>query len=228
MRVDNRLSRVLRYCRIKAIIGLNNGTNAFVPHLSIAYVKESDFIGTGSNPAIFVTQRTYKQLGRFHPLWEPNITIVLKEKFAKEHSKVEVVGALVHETGHAFNVYSGQKNSETNAYIFEIETLLWMYKRGALQELYAIGKEDMRDYFLSRMAYYQTGVETNKDLRALVNKVETNFIQRKEQHKRQRILAAFHRVRIFSLFTDMSKEEEDELLNTKSTKGLHAFVSSGR
>lgn len=64
-----------------------------------------------------------KLLGAFHQNCVINKTIVLKDSFLMTKS-IDVIGTIIHEIGHAFNVAAKIPNSEANAYIFEIEVML--------------------------------------------------------------------------------------------------------
>ena len=151
---NSNIERLFRICRMRAIIGLGNNKTAYIPHLCLNIVEKSTFIGVGGNPAIFVNNITYRILKKFHPLWKPNITVVLKRSFLESKKPMDIVGVIVHEAGHAFNVYSGIKNTEKNAYIFEIDVLLCMYKKGLLSEMFDITKTDLSPYFNDRMSFY--------------------------------------------------------------------------
>ena len=179
MQSTEELDRIVRFSRSFAQNGLESGQATDIPLLKIDIVGSGSFLGVGGNPAIFVTQVTYNKLKRIHPDWQPNLTIAIKPSFIQTAKVIHVIGALIHETGHAFNVYSGIKNTETNAYIFEIEAMLKLSNDVTLRDHYDLKDSDFKNYFRSRMQYYQLS-KKNKELNNLVDQINKNFLTPKK------------------------------------------------
>lgn len=170
---------IINECRTAAKIGLNNGTKAIINEISVDFIKPpSDFLGTHSNPAIFINENTYKYLHKYHKSWIVNQTIAIKiDIFA--YPKITVIGILVHETGHAFNIAAAISNTESNAYLFEIEILTkWFNIQHPI--LSGISEKELLAYLEARVPYYKKGMEENSDLHALVKKIELNTILNKK------------------------------------------------
>lgn len=167
------IEEILRSCCEIAESGLNSGQKAHLPKLDIDILEPPcDFLGANENPVIFVNVHTYKLLGKAHKNWIANKTIACKASFLKSKA-IEIIGGIVHETGHAFNVAAGIKNSEANAYIFEIEAMLKLLKMGALQQFGCTGV-DLRTYFKSRLSYFHIDTRDNPYLAGLVKSIEVH------------------------------------------------------
>ncbi|TAL62816.1 MAG: hypothetical protein EPN84_05935, partial [Legionella sp.] len=141
-------------CRELSWIGLDNGTKASIPELEIdILVPPNDFLGVKGNPAIFINENTFRLLGALHEDWVLNKTIALKENFLLK-PPMEIIGAILHETGHAFNVAAQIENTEGNAYVFEIEII-----RKLLEEksplLFGCTGGDVKAYFENRLPFYK-------------------------------------------------------------------------
>ncbi|KTD62118.1 hypothetical protein [Legionella spiritensis] len=177
------MKRILLYCQILGFEGLNNGHHAIIPELRINLPERHTFLGVNSNPAIFVTEVTYKKLKKFHEDWIPNITIAIDHTYLLEPKKnnIDIIGVLVHEAGHAFNVYAKIPNTEANAYIFEIEALFKLYKMGILSRQFGIDAKDMITYFQSRMSQYKI-VDNNLYLKFLIDDITDIFRLEKKSH----------------------------------------------
>ena len=166
---------LINECRNTGENGLGNGNRATIQELTVDFLSPpADFLGVGSNPAIFVNSSTYKLLGRFHETWTVNKTIAVKESFLQTEA-VKVIGVIVHEAGHAFNVAANIINSEANAYIFEIEVLtIWFKTKSPL--LLSCSRSDLQSYFESRLPYYQMDLKPGGYLAKLVSEIESNTI----------------------------------------------------
>lgn len=104
MLTSEHIQQIIKECRTIGNNGLDNGTHASIPELNIDIVSPPfDFLGVSGNPAIFINQHTFKYLGSLHERWVLNKTIALKISLLQE-SPIRVIGAIIHETGHAFNV----------------------------------------------------------------------------------------------------------------------------
>ncbi|KTD12018.1 hypothetical protein Lgra_1476 [Legionella gratiana] len=171
------MRKILLYCQIIGFEGLRNGTYATIPELKINLPQQNSFIGVRGNPAIFVTEVTYKKLKQFHEDWIPNVTIAISHAYLVEpkRSKIDIIGILVHEAGHAFNVYGKIKNNEANAYVFEIETMLKLLKMSVLSRQFNLDKDDLGAYFQSRMDQYNLETPNNSYLKTLVEEITNNF-----------------------------------------------------
>lgn len=173
------IEHIINQCREVGEAGLENGTHASFPTLYIDVVTPPlDFLGVNSNPAIFINKETFKLLGAMHSNWIENRTIALKDSLLNK-DPIEIIGAIVHETGHAFNVAANIENSEANAYIFEIEVLLRLFKTNKLSE-FDCSALDLRCYFSSRLSYYHAGAHHNPYLENTIEKIKTEF---KIEHK---------------------------------------------
>lgn len=168
------IEQIINQCREVAEVGLENGKHATLPDLYIDVVTPPlDFLGANSNPAIFINKNTFKLLGPMHSSWIENQTIALKDTLLTEEP-IDIIGALVHETGHAFNVAAKIEDSEANACIFEIEVLLQLFRTNKLSQ-FDCTAFDVRCYFNSRLPYYHAGAHHNAYLAAKIEKLGTDF-----------------------------------------------------
>ncbi|WP_419420198.1 hypothetical protein ACNVED_02570 [Legionella sp. D16C41] len=174
MLTENDIKQILELGRSLGKIGLSNGVSAQMPKLIIDILKPpKDFIGVNSNPAIFVNKSTYQYWGKKHKNWIVNETIAIKDSFLKQ-PKLEVIGAIVHEIGHAFNVAANIANTEANAYIFEIEVLNRLIPAN-LELFNNISDEDIKSYFAMRLPYYKQAISSNAHLTELVDQINRQF-----------------------------------------------------
>jgi hypothetical protein len=168
------IQSLITECKLLGEAGLDNGISAKIPDLLVDVVSPpNDFIGIGGNPAIFVNSATYKYLASKHPSWIENRTIAIKSSLFKE-STMNILGAIIHETGHAFNISANIPNTETNAYIFELEVLLKLIKDKS-PLLMNCTEKDFKKYFSSRLPYYEKGVSQNEWLMSLVKFVSYRY-----------------------------------------------------
>ena len=167
------IQNIIDECREMGTKGLGNGVQANIKELQVDFLSPpNDFLGLAGNPAIFINQHTHKLLGKAHPSWQPNQTIAVKEDFLKNNAML-IIGILVHEIGHAFNVAADIPNSEFNAYIFEIEVInSWFAKKSPL--LFDCSKADVQGFFSNRLPYYHSETRKSAYLNTLVKKVEEN------------------------------------------------------
>lgn len=173
------IEQIIDQCREAGEIGLNNGIHATFPTLNVDVVTPPlDFLGANSNPAIFINKDTFKLLGSLHSNWIENRTIALKDSLLNK-DPIDIIGAIVHESGHAFNVAAGIENTEANAYIFEIEVLHHLFRANKLS-IFNCSALDLRCYFTSRMPYYLTGAHHNPYLIDLIQTIKSEF---KMEHK---------------------------------------------
>lgn len=166
-------------CRQMSFEGLLNNERVIIPPLEIDIVLPNEFLGVNNNPAIFVNSGTYKQLKKFHSTWVENRTLVFKKTFLKEDA-INIIGAVIHETGHAFNVAAHLPNTEENAYIYEIEV---MRKLFATQSplLFGCSFTDIQSYFKHRLTYYCINRQTNTELNDLIESIINEFQLEEEQ-----------------------------------------------
>ncbi|AHE66966.1 hypothetical protein Loa_01413 [Legionella oakridgensis ATCC 33761 = DSM 21215] len=74
------IQRIITECRIAGRHGLENGIQATIDDLIIDFLTPpNNFLGVGSNPAIFVNENTYKLLGRYHRTWEKIKPLLFKK-----------------------------------------------------------------------------------------------------------------------------------------------------
>mgnify|MGYP000072337498 CR=1 FL=1 len=173
----DQMSSIIAKCREIGGEGLSNGVKANIPELLVdILVPPFDFLGTGKNSAIFVNKTTHNLLGQFHENWILERTIALKEAFLQQAVIIEIIGAIIHETGHAFNVAAGIPNTETNAHIFEIEV---MRKLLATKSplLFGCTEVDVQTYFRNRLSDYNLQIQKNRDnyLVDLVKEIKEQF-----------------------------------------------------
>lgn len=165
------VAEIIDGCRKTAKVGLGNGCQATIDELVIDFLSPpNDFLGVGNNPAIFVNSHTYRLLGHVHETWEENKTIAVKEHFL-QNTTINIIGILVHETGHAFNVAAKIPNTETNAYIFEIEVLAHWY-RTKNDLLHDCTKSSLQSYLEDRLPFYRKNSKDSDYLAGLVHKIE--------------------------------------------------------
>lgn len=165
---------IIQKCRAIGKSGLGNGVKAQIQPLNIQVVSPPyDFLGVHGNPAIFVNEHTYKLLGWLHPNWIPNATIALKKSLLT-NNPIEGIGAIVHEVGHAFNVAADIANNEANAYVFEIEAMLKLYRTRQLPADCSMA--DMKSFFKSRLPFYRKETHNHPHLSHLVQIIHQQFI----------------------------------------------------
>jgi DNA polymerase III alpha subunit len=166
------IKQIINDCRGIGDAGLSNKIHASIPDLTVDIVKPPiDFLGTSGNPAIFINKATFKLLGSLHSNWIVDKTIALKISLLNQ-APIEVIGAIVHETGHAFNVAAKIENTEANAYIFEIEAMLQLLKAGTFRA-YGCTESDVYSYFKSRLTYYIQGAKNNEYLATVIEKTKS-------------------------------------------------------
>ncbi|HHS8252238.1 TPA: hypothetical protein ACTTVN_001214 [Legionella anisa] len=165
---------LIEECREIGWSGLNNGITASIPQLQIDILKPPhDFLGVQGNPAIFVNKNTYKLLGHLHKNWVMNQTIALKISFFEQNT-IDVIGGIIHEAGHAFNVAAKIANTEANAYIYEIEVMRKLLETKS-PLLFGCTSSDIQSFFKKRLSYYNKGVSENEYLAHLVETIKQEF-----------------------------------------------------
>ena len=170
----NDIKQLIIDCQIMGKWGLDNGTSADIPDLILDVLKPPcNFLGTPTNSAIFINHITYRQLSNKHPNWVLNKTIAIKPTLLKQ-SDLDIIGTIIHEVGHAFNVAASIPNTENNAYIFEIEVLLKLFK-GENNLLNNCSIQNLKDYFQSRLPNYKLGITSNDYLAKLVYSLNQQF-----------------------------------------------------
>ncbi|KTD70370.1 MULTISPECIES: hypothetical protein [Legionella] len=205
---------LLDECREMGWNGLDNGVTASMPQLQVDLVEPPhDFLGVKGNPAVFINKDTYKLLGHLHENWVVNQTIALKTSFLKQQT-VNIIGALVHEAGHAFNVSAKIANNEANAYIYEIEVMLKLLETNS-PLLFGCTNNDIKSYFNERLPFYNKEISKNKYLAKLVDFIEEQF-----KLKEETLLSKdSKRISIFltgvTLFTHSHWNKENEIVSSK-------------
>lgn len=165
---------IIEECRQIGASGLRNGIKADIPEIKVDILKPPrDFLGVNGNPAIFINQDTYKLLGSIHRNWILNKTIALKPGFLLKNT-IDIIGIIIHETGHAFNVAAKIDNTEANAYIFEIEVLLKLLETDS-PLLFGCTKEDVGSFFKTRLPDYNKGQRSNRYLANLIDEIKDQF-----------------------------------------------------
>jgi hypothetical protein len=173
MLTREQIREVIEECRRIGVSGLGNGKRAIIPFVKLN-ILESDFnfAGAPGNSAIFINTNTYRMLGQYHSAWVANKTIAIKESLLLKPA-IDIIGAIVHETGHAFNVAAKIANTEGNAYIFEIEVLLKLLAADKLLPL-GCARKEVGSYFQSRLTDYRMEIR-NADLAKLVDEIVEEF-----------------------------------------------------
>lgn len=170
MRTLHDIQRIISICRQAGEKGLGNGNRAIIPELKIDILTPpNDFLGVGSNPAIFINAQTFNLLGKHHQ-WLKNQTIAVKKNFLN-FKPMQKVGILVHEAGHAFNVAAHIANTEANAYIFEIEVLTnWhlSFQKGTAD----FTENELLGYWSMRLPYFRQGASSSTYLAMLIADIE--------------------------------------------------------
>lgn len=169
-------------CRKISSRGLLRNLRVTIPHLEIDIVLPHEFLGVHNNPAIFVNSITFKQLKKHHSNWIENKTLVFKKSFLQEES-INIIGAVIHETGHAFNVAANIPNTEANAYIYEIEVMRALLAN-ASPLLFGCSVADIQVYFKKRLPFYHTD-PNNKELQKLITLIKTEFNLEEEKAKEE-------------------------------------------
>ena len=161
--------------------GLGNGSKATIPELNIDILTPpNDFLGVGSNPAIFINSQTFNLLGKHHQ-WLENQTIAVKKNFLS-FNHMQKIGILVHEAGHAFNVAAQIANTEANAYIFEIEVLTNWHapsKMGSMD----FTKDELLCYWSMRLPYFRQKASSSDYLARLMADIEKSCQDRIQPFK---------------------------------------------
>lgn len=171
---------LINECREMSRVGFFNDHRVAIPHLEIDVVLPGDFIGANNNPAIFVNSMTFKRLSKFHTHWIENGTLVFQKSFLQK-DPIDIIGAVIHETGHAFNVAANLPNTEVNAYIYEIEILRQLYlSKSPL--LFDCSLEDVRAYFHRRLVFYAKDSPHSPELRTLIEEITTEFELQEDKH----------------------------------------------
>lgn len=167
------IQEIINGCRKEGESGRVNGIEAEIQDLNVDFLSPPlDFLGTGCNPAIFINQHTFNLLGKYHQKWRLNKTIAVKEDLLANDT-IKIIGIIVHETGHAFNIAANIENTEANAYIFEIEVLVhWFKTNNPL--LFNCSPHDLQTYFHSRIPYYLKETGNHAYLAQLVKHIEEN------------------------------------------------------
>ncbi|WP_454784557.1 hypothetical protein [Legionella sp. WA2024007413] len=202
------LRLLIEKCREIGGSGLDSGVTAAMPQLQIDILKPPhDFLGAQGNPAIFVNKNTYKLLGQHHKDWIINQTIALKISFL-EQKTINIIGAIVHEAGHAFNVAAKIANSEANAYIYEIEVLRKLFKMKS-PLLFGCTAPDLQAFFKERLPFYTKEI-SNKYLADLVRSIKYEFKleEMTPPTKHQEHISVF--VTGITLFTQKQGDKERE------------------
>ncbi|MBN9229132.1 MULTISPECIES: hypothetical protein [Legionella] len=165
---------LIEECRGMGRSGLDNGVTASIPQIQIDILKPPyDFLGVQGNPAIFINKSTYKLLGHLHKNWDMNQTIALKASFLEQNT-IEVIGTIIHEAGHAFNVAAKIANTEANAYIYEIEVIRKLLEMKS-SCLFGCTFKDIQSFFKQRLSFYTNGSKDNKYLECLVKTIKKEF-----------------------------------------------------
>ncbi|PWY53800.1 hypothetical protein DGG96_20370 [Legionella qingyii] len=211
---------LIEECREIGWIGLDSGVTASMPQLQIDILKPPhDFLGVQGNPAIFVNKNTYKLLGQHHKNWVVNQTIALKIDFL-EQKTINIIGAIVHEAGHAFNVAANIANTEANAYIYEIEVMSKLFKTKS-PLLFGSTFNDLQSFFKERLPFYNKEVANNKYLAGLVESIKQEFKLEEEvtpSPEQEKSLSFF--VTGITLFTQKQWNKEEAVTLAKMEIGL--------
>ncbi|KTC87503.1 MULTISPECIES: hypothetical protein [Legionella] len=186
MLTREQIREIIEECRRIGVSGLENGRRATIPFIKIDILRSNlNFTGALGNSAIFINKNTYNMLSQYHSGWVANKTIAIKESLLLKPT-IDIIGTIVHETGHAFNVAAKIANSEGNAYIFEIEVILKLLESGKLLS-FDCDRQEVERYFQSRLTNYHMDTR-NTYLATLVGQIVEEFglqDDRKEQHDKK-------------------------------------------
>lgn len=172
------MKAIIEECRlISSTQHLNKRNNknkcVYIPDLTLNIVSNKP-IGVPGNLAIFVNAMTFRLLKGKENGWIINQSIVIHESVLhRESNLIEVIGMILHETGHAFNVAAGIPNTEKNAYIFEIEVMLNLYNKNS--KLLFGQEKSVGSYFYSRLPQYEMAVSYSPYLQELINDIKKCF-----------------------------------------------------
>lgn len=221
LRIEH-IKQIIEACRELGEQGLDTGVKASIPDMLVDVVTPpSDFLGVNGNPAIFVNQKTYNLLGALHSSWIVNKTIAVKEIFLEE-KPINIIGAIIHETGHAFCVAAKIANSEVNSYIFEIEVLLRLIEMKS-PLLTHCSTKDIQSYFDSRIPYYNIGAGSNEHLVSLIKLVKSFYKSEPESLSvkdiKKNLLAQFANER-FTLFASTPWKQDANLIMSQISISL--------
>ncbi len=208
-------------CQEEAQKGLANGVYASIPKIKIDVVPPQTFLGAENNPAIFINERTYKLIGSSHKNWEKNRTIVLKKNFLKAEP-MQIIGTIIHETGHAFNVAAGIPNTEANAYIYEIEVINKLLETQS-PLLFGCSFDDVRSFFKDRLAQYRKETRRNEYLAQLVESIQKQFKLEDETLSSQPINteeSSFFVTMGLTFFSRKQWQKENAIVWSKLTVGI--------
>lgn len=164
---------IIELCRQMSAEGLINEKPVTIPQLEIDIVLPEEFLGVHNNPAIFVNSATYRQLKKFHINWVENRTLAFKQSFLTGET-IDIIGAVIHETGHAFNVAANISNTEDNAYIYEIEVMRKLFATNS-PLLFGCSFTEVQSYFKRRLAYYCINHKNNPKLNNLIESISIEF-----------------------------------------------------
>ena len=179
------IESIIEACRQITSAGtLWNPKPVTIPNLVID-IRPSNFsfLGRG-NIAIFVNSDTYRLSERYRAAeenssaveWKENETIVISSSVVEKGISsfdLHALGVIIHETGHAYNVAAKITNNEGNAYLFEIEVLMNLYKNNH-PLVDSFQKNDFKEYFSKRLNDYRKGFKT-ASLPEMVAKLEEEF-----------------------------------------------------
>lgn len=205
-------------CRELSRLGVLNDNRVVIPHLDIDLVLLGEFIGAQDNPAIFVNSMTFKRLSKFHSNWVENGTLVFQKSFLQK-APIDIIGAVVHETGHAFNVAAKIPNTESNAYIYEIELLRKLLKSKS-PSLLDCSLADVTSYFQRRLTYYAKDSSNSPELCALIAEITTEFELQEEKHAKPTSLTTSKSATFFQ--SEVQNNPLEEMLddNTDSVEKI--------
>ncbi|MCC7006951.1 MAG: hypothetical protein IT497_09960 [Ottowia sp.] len=114
-----------------------------------------------------------------HHLIEKGKCIILAQHVLQS-TCIDQCGIIWHEYGHAYNETRQIKNTEANAYLFEVDMITAAWRQGVLQ-MYDVMAKDVHNYLGSRQNYFDNGTNELADklayLRALLD-IEVEPFQR--------------------------------------------------
>lgn len=166
-----------------------------IPDLHLDYgIDKNRFLGSGTNPAIYISSKSFHSFKKivyntyndneelmkiFDPesekRWRKNKTLLLNSFIFNNEKRrcffinpLEIIGIIIHEIGHAYNVAANISNTESNAYLFEIYVILNLYY--SKHELFKnISDQNIIDYFEERLKQFR--IEYSKVSGSLINTI---------------------------------------------------------
>lgn len=124
---DDEIQEIIEVCRV---IAANQGV--IIPTIMIDRSDIAQAISSGTAVAVLTNEKSEKHASMIAkqrkedaPKWVSGRVMAISGTIIKASANsMFAIGVIVHEVGHAYNIAAGITNTEANAQVFEIETLL--------------------------------------------------------------------------------------------------------